>query len=184
MKTRITEHRPGAVVRRLACAVAWTLVALGASGCSRGEAVTADSLAAAKATWARAGVRDYQLEWKATGRNNVHYVVTVRDGEVTHIVSLTPNGDEVPAHPAETRFYSVDGLFTTIADELAQLKTSRPFGQPPEAQVVMRVHFDPKLGYPVSYHRDVLGASLGLAINVIKLTPMTSPTTSGGSPKG
>lgn len=179
MKLRIAGHRLISV-SWLACAV---VSAVAASGCSRGEAVTADSLAAARATWARAGIRDYELEWKATGKNNVHYVVTVRDGAVSRIVSLTPNGDEVPAHPAETRFYSVDGLFTTIADELAQLKTDRPFGQPPETQVVMRVHYDPKLGYPISYHRDVLGASQGLAIDVIKLVPASSPASPGGSPK-
>ena len=180
MKPSIAGRRPGSVVHRLACIL---VSAVAASGCSRGEAVTADSLASAKATWARAGIRDYQLEWKATGRNNVHYVVTVRDGAVTHIASLAPNGEEVPAHPAETRFYSVDGLFTTIADELAQLKTDRPFGQPPDSQVVMRVRFDPKLGYPVSYHRDVLGASHGLAIDVIKLTPSSSPPLPATSPK-
>lgn len=180
MKPRIREQRPGSVVPWLACVL---VSAVAASGCSRGEAVTADSLAAAKAVWAHAGISDYQLEWKATGKNNVHYVVTVRDGAVTHIVSLTPSGDEVPAHPAETRFYSVDGLFTTIADELAQLKTGRPFGQPPDTQVVMRAHFDPKLGYPISYRREVLGVSQGLAIDVIKLTPASSSASSGGFPK-
>lgn len=183
MKPRMAEHRPGLVVRWIGCVVLPAVVAAGVAGCSRGETVTADSLAAAKAVWARAGVRNYQLEWKASGTNSAHYVVTVRDGAVTLIVSLTPKGDEVTVHPAEPKFYSVDGLFTTIADELAQLKTERPFGQPPEAKVVMRARFDPKLGYPVSYHRDVLGTTQGLAIDVIHLIPTIFPVNPDGSPK-
>jgi hypothetical protein len=171
VKSSIAVHRPGLVVRWIGCVGLLAAAAAGGSGCSQGEAVTADSLDAAKAVWARAGIRDYELEWKAAGRNNAHYVVTVSNGAVAAIESVTPKGERVAVHPAETRFYSVDGLFLTIADELAQLKTDQPFGQPPGSKVVMRVYFDPKLGYPISYHRDVLGTTQGLAIDVIHLTP-------------
>jgi hypothetical protein len=168
VKPPIAVHRPGLDVRRIGCAC---LLAAVASGCSRGEAVTAVALDAAKGAWARAGIRDYELEWKAAGRNRAHYVVTVHDGAVTAIESVTPKGDRVAVHTAEPRFYGVDGLFLTIADELAQLKTDHPFGQPPGTKVVMRARFDPKLGYPISYQRDVLGTTQGLTIDVIHLTP-------------
>jgi Family of unknown function (DUF6174) len=180
LKARIAELRSGPVLRWLAVSV---LSAVAAAGCSQGEAVTADSLATARAAWTRAGIRDYQLEWQASGTNSAHYIVTVRNGVVTNIESKTSQGDWITAHPAEPRFYSVDGLFTTIADELAQLKTDRPFGQPRESKIVMRARFDPKLGYPLSYHRDVMGTTQSLAIDVLRLTPSTSPDASGGSPK-
>jgi hypothetical protein len=144
------------------------------AGCSGGQPVTPQTIADARKVWTQAGVRDYDLEWTAAGMNHAHYLVTVRGGEVRKIESVAPDGRRFEVHPAEMRFYGVDGLFTTIADELAQLKTDRPFGQPPGTKVVMRFTPDPKLGYPRSYRRDVLGTTQGLAIDVIRLTP-TSP---------
>ena len=182
METRVAENRPGFVVRRIGCVVL-SVIAAALAGCSGGEVVTADSLATAKAAWARAEVRDYQLEWKVSGSNNAHYMVTVRGGEVALIVMQTPKGEWITAHPAESKAYSVDGLFTTIANEMAQLKSDRPFGQPPGAKVVMRARFDPALGYPHSYHRDVLGTVQGIAIDVIKLTPAAAPRAPGGESK-
>jgi hypothetical protein len=108
--------------------------------------------------------------------------VTVRGGSVQKVESVAPDGRKFELHPAESRFYGVDGLFTTIADELAQLKTDRPFGQLRGTKVVMRFTTDKKLGFPLSYRRDVLGTSQGLAIDVIRLIP--SPQDSSGTPNG
>jgi len=150
------------------------------AGCSGGQAVTPQSIADARKVWEQTGIRDYDLEWTVTGMNNAHYLVTVRKGTVRKIESIAPDGRRFEVHPAEVRFYSIDGLFTTIADELAQLKMDRPFGQPPGTKVVMRFTPDPKLGYPRSYRRDVLGTTQGLAIDVIRLTPTSA--TSAESP--
>ena len=59
----------------------------------------------------------------------------------------------------------------TIADELAQLGTSTPFGQPKGTKSVLRFTPDPELGYPRRYRRDVLGTPLALAIDVIRFEP-------------
>lgn len=142
--------------------------------CSSGEPVTPQALAAAKKVWTNANLRDYDLEWRASGQNSAHYYVTVRGGDVRKIESVAPDGQKFEVHPAEPRFYGVDGLFTTIADELAQLETARPFGQPEGTKVVMRFTADPQLGYPRSYRRDVLGTSQGLAIDVLRLVPAGS----------
>ncbi len=141
------------------------------AGCSGGQPVTPETIADARKVWAQAGIRDYDLEWMAAGMNHAHYYVTVRGGVVRKVESVAPGGRRFEVHPAEARFYGVDGLFTTIADELAQLKTDRPFGQPAGTKVVMRFSPDPKLGYPRSYRRDVLGTTQGLAIDVIRLIP-------------
>ncbi len=141
------------------------------SGCSRGEAPTPESLEQAKALWTKAGVRNYDLEWTVTGAQNNHYLVTVRDGDVRKVESIRPDNKRFALKPADTRFYSVDGLFLTIADELAQLKSDHPFDQPKGTTVVMRFKPDAKLGYPHWYRRDVMGTSLSIAIDVVKLTP-------------
>jgi hypothetical protein len=156
----------GLSLLRMAVAVAVCVVA----GCSGGQPVTPQAIADARKVWAQAGIRDYDLEWTAAGMNHAHYFVTVRGGVVRKIESVAPDGRRFEVHPAEVKFYGVDGLFTTIADELAQLKMDRPFGQPPGTKVVMRFTPDPKLGYPRSYRRDVLGTTQGLAIDVIRLT--------------
>jgi hypothetical protein len=132
--------------------------------------VTPQTIAAAKATWAAAGIRDYDLEWTAAGLNRAHYLVTVRGGVVRKVESVAPDGRRFELHPAEPRFYGVDGLFVTISDELAQLQTDQPFGQRKGTKVVMRFTPDAKLGYPRSYRREVLGTSQSLAIDVIGLS--------------
>ncbi len=140
-------------------------------GCSRGQEVTPEALAEAKQVWKNAGINDYELEWTATGQNNVHYNVTVQGGEVRKVVSVQADGSQLERHPPDTRFYSMDGLILTVADELAQLKMDRPFNQPKGVKVVMRFEPDRKLGYPHWYRRDVLGTSQSLRIDVLKLLP-------------
>ncbi len=145
-----------------------------ASGCGGGQQVTPEAIAHAKQLWTKAGIRDYDLEWTVTGARSNQYYVTVREGEVRKIESLLGDGKRIVLKPAATRFYSVDGLFLTIADELAQLKTDHPFDQPKETKVLMRFKPDPKLGYPQWYRRDVMGTSLSIAIDVVKLITKTT----------
>jgi hypothetical protein len=146
-------------------------------GCDRGQAVTPEALAEAKRLWTQAGIRDYELDWSTTGPNNAHYIVTVRAAEVRKIDAIQPDGRRIELHPGSPRFFGVDGLFLTIADELAQLSTDRPFGQPKGTKVVMRFHPDDKLGYPHWYRRDVLGTPLAVTIDVNKIVPSTGTTT-------
>jgi hypothetical protein len=179
-KVRI-DHRgrrsaTGLTLHSLAAVAMVSLVA----GCSGGQSVTPEAITAGRKLWAEAGIRDYDLEWTVAGPNNAHYFVTVRGGVVRKVESVAPDGRKFELHPGEPRYFGVDGLFTTIADELAQLKMDRPFGQPKGTKVVMRFSLDPKLGYPRSYRRDVLGTSQGLVIDVIRLIPMAA--TAGPAP--
>jgi len=147
-------------------------------GCSSGEPVTPEALSRAREVWSKAGLRDYELEWTSSGSTSAHYAVTVRGGTVQKLQSVAPDGRHFDLHPAEPRFFGVDGLFTTIADELAQLKTPTPFGQPAGTKVAMRFTTDPALGYPRSYRRDVFGTTQSLRIDVIRLTPSGTKGTS------
>ena len=138
-------------------------------GCGGGVDATPDSVRVAEAKWKAAGIRDYNLEWTNSGLGNGHYRVYVRDGEVKAIYSLLPGGREVVAKPGQPRFYSVDGLFLTIKDEMAQRETATPFGQPKGTSAILKFTPDPELGYPRSYRRDVLGTPKGVSIDVVAL---------------
>jgi len=148
---------------------------LGLVGCAGGEDVTAASIQAARQRWQRARVQDYDLEWTSSGLRQSHYVVAVRDGKVRAVEMVQPNGQHTIVRPPEPRFYGVDGLFLVIADELAQLGTDRPFGQPKGTKAVLRFTPEPKLGYPLRYRRDVVGARAPLGIDVVRLTPNSAP---------
>jgi len=147
------------------------------AGCDGGQAVTPEAIDQAKRLWSLAGVRDYELDWSVTGPNNAHYVVTVQAGEVREVDAIQPDGRRVELHPGSPRFFGVDGLFVTISDELAQLKTDKPFGQPTGTKVVMRFRPDAKLGYPHWYRRDVLGTSQAVTIDVNRLVPAATSAT-------
>lgn len=149
---------------RLAVLVLLPIVA----GCNDGEEVTAESIQKAKRLWTQAQIRDYDLEWTSSGPSNAHYRAVVRDGDVRSVESIQPGGQSVVVHPAEPRYYGVDGLFLIVAEELEQLRRPEPFGQPKGTKAILRFTPDPKLGFPRSYRRDVLGAPRALAIDVIR----------------
>jgi hypothetical protein len=150
------------------------LAILGSSlGCAGGQEVTPEAIEAAKRLWTQASIRDYDLEWSTTGRTNARYFVTVHGGMVYKVELIQPDGSRIKG-TGEARFYGVDGLFLTIANELAQLKKDRPFDQPQGTKVVMRFETDRKLGYPHWYRRDVMGTLEGARIDVIRLVP-TAP---------
>ena len=140
-------------------------------GCAGGEEVTPEALEAARRLWKHAGIHNYNMEWTVTGPNNAHYFVTVRDGEVRKLQSVRPDGARFELHSGQPRYFSVNGLFLTIANELALLKTERPFGQPKGTKVLLRFEPDSKWGYPHWYRRDVMGAPQGMRIDVVRLVP-------------
>jgi hypothetical protein len=147
-------------------------------GCAGGQEVTTEAIEKAKNLWSQAGILDYELEWTTTGPNNAHYDVTVRGGEVRRVESVVPDGRRIELHPGAPRYFGVDGLFLTMANELAQKKSERPFGQPPGTRVVMRFEPDPNLGYPHWYRRDVLGTPQAVTIDVLRLVA-GAPTSNG-----
>ncbi len=150
-------------------------------GCGGGQVVTPEAVQAARQLWSRAGIRDYDLDWSVTGRNNAHYLVTVRGGEVLKVEAIRPDGTRGELNPGKKQFFGVDGLFLTMDEELATCsKAEKPFGEPKGTRIVMRFLPDAKLGYPHWYHRDVLGTSASMAIEVNALIPALPPPKSPG----
>ena len=70
-------------IARVGIIVAW----MAAVGCSGGQTVTAENLDAARGLWAKAGIRDYDLEY-TTAPANGHFLVTVRGGEVKKVEGI------------------------------------------------------------------------------------------------
>jgi hypothetical protein len=156
-------------------AMAGILVMLGSMlGCARGKEVTPDAVEAARRLWQRAGIHNYGLEWTVTGPNNAHYFVTVQGDEVRKLEAVQPDGTRSQLPSNDPRYFSVDGLFLTIAGELALLKTDRPFGQPNGTKIVMRFEPDSTRGYPHWYSRDMMVAAQGMRIDVLRLVPTGS----------
>jgi hypothetical protein len=141
-------------------------------GCGRGQEVTRASIQEARGRWKKAAVNDYDLEWESTGLSRSHYIVKVRGGHVQKVEGVKLDGTHIALKPADPSFYSVDGLFTIMADELALLDTATPFGQPKGTTAVLRFTTDPKFGYLRTYRRDVMGAPSALAIDVLRFTPV------------
>ena len=149
----------------------WLIPLLALAGCSGGEEVTKQSLAKARKVWTRAGIDDYDLDWTSSGTNRAYYRVTVRNGRVRSLDQVLPDGRTVALHSARPEYFGVDGLFKTIADEDAQREMDQPFGQAKGSKAVLLFTPDPKYGYPQSYRRDVVGAILPLAIDVVRFVP-------------
>ncbi len=144
------------------------------AGCAGGENATLSSLKAAKTRWEAANIHDYELEWASSGPTNARYIATVREGKVSAVEGIAPDGRHYTVKPADPRYYGVEGLFLVIADELAQLDLNTPFGRPKGSRAVLKFTPDPKYGFPRRYRRDVVGAPVALGIDVIRFEPKTT----------
>jgi len=173
--------RPGCLTPRLAV-VGFFLSITSTLGCAGGQQVTPETLEAARTLWKQAGIMNYDLEWAVTGPNNAHYFVTVQGGKVRKLELIQSNGDRTERRSFEPRFFGVDGLFLTMADDLAHCGADNPFGQPRNTKVVMRFSPDSKLGYPRWYRRDIMGTTQGMKIDVIKLNPTTASNSNSSGP--
>ena len=67
--------------------------------CSGGQSVTPEALAAARKVWAEAEIRDYDLEWSASGITSAHYYVTVRERGVRKVESIASDGQRFEVRP-------------------------------------------------------------------------------------
>ncbi len=152
----------------------WTAIGLAVAGVAivllRGGTapVTRAGLADAQARWQRAGIRSYDLDLETSGAQTGQYHVEVRGGKLERI---TRNGQ--PADPAAGEYWTVPGLFRTIEEELDNAEhPSAAF--PGNAQVWLHAHYDPHLGFPVRFIRQVPGTALGVEIHVRRFSPVAA----------
>jgi hypothetical protein len=143
----------------------------------RTEPVTRDGLERARAKWASAGISNYDLNLETRGAQTGRYHVEVRNRQ---LASITRDGNA--ADPAAGEYWTVEGLFQVIEEELeaAERPGSETFGA--QSQVWLRARYDSRLGYPIRFVREVKrtgaqtttgyvpsGASIGVELHVQSL---------------
>ncbi len=122
---------------------------------SDGDPLTREAWTAAQARWRNASIRSYVIEIETKGLRPAHHRVVVEDGVV---VQRTTDGKEVAERLRGT--WSIDGMFDTLGTELRNKAHPKvPYNVDKPDQVVTRVLFDSKYGYPSSYLRHVMGHS-------------------------
>ena len=68
----------------------------------------AATIADARKVWEQAGIRDYDLEWTASGMNRAHYFVTVRGSDARRLLAVLRAANEQSrwiARPGATQVY-------------------------------------------------------------------------------
>jgi len=147
--------------------VAVILLLLG--GCAKGDPLTGAAIDAAEARWRANPLAAYRMHLEISGDliQEGEFVIEVRDGEVA---SVTGNGETITTRDD---FYTVDGLFTMLRQELEMATQPHLFWQPPkDARIYQRAHFDAQTGYCRRYLRSVTGTQHNIVIKVTALEPL------------
>jgi hypothetical protein len=149
------------------------VLGLGASAaCARGEPLSEATLSAAKARWAARGLADYDVHLEIEGDlvQEGEFEVEVRGRQVRVV---RRNGAAVETHDA---FYSVDGMFGFLGEELEMAKEPvRYWSAPADARIFQRARFDEDSGRLRRYVRAVSGTKHNIVITVDQVTPVAAP---------
>jgi hypothetical protein len=148
----------------LAVVVALVLLFLFARGST--PALSEESLRAAIERWEAHGPKSYRLELMVSGTRSGPVELEVRDEEP---VRLVRDGRTPARHTWD--FWTVQGQLEAMHTEL----TGDPqtlFGVQDRSQVILRAEFDPELGYPLRYQRQVLGKRVEIGWELVRFEPL------------
>jgi len=126
--------------------------------------ITRADLDVALERWEQRGPASYDIDLMVGGTWPGPVHVEVREGTVT---AMTRNG-ETPTQQRTWVYWMVPELFATIRADFDSAEADLPFGAPAGSKTTMRAEFDPQLGYPRKYQRQVLGANLGVEWEVTR----------------
>lgn len=131
--------------------------------------LTRETLDAAVARWLQAGPANYDLDLVLTGAQTGNLHIEVRDGDV---IKMTRDG-KAPVQRRTWDFWSVPNQIAMMDEDLvaAESDPQRAFGVADRGQIVLQAEFDPVLGYPRRYRRQVLGTSNTIEWRVMQFTP-------------
>jgi hypothetical protein len=128
--------------------------------------LTEEALLAAVERWEAHGPASYRIELVVSGTRSGPVELEVRDGEP---VRLLRDGRAPARHTWD--FWTVPGQLEAMQTEL----TGDPgvlFGVPDRSHVILRAEFDPQLGYPRQYERQVLGKAVEIGWQVLRFQPL------------
>lgn len=104
----------------------------------------------ARQRWRAAGITDYRITVRVTGRQPAEYSVTVQGGRA---IAATRDHSPLPQQRTWST-WTVEGMFETIARDLESVERHRT-GRADSAtpQLDLRGEFSPESGIPLRYHR-------------------------------
>jgi hypothetical protein len=133
--------------------------------------LTREAYQSAVERWEKNGPADYDLDIELSGNRPGKIHVEVRGGEVVHMIR---DGVE-PSQKRTWDYWSVPGMLETIDQELEMARDpAAAFNSPRVTQMVMWAEFDPRLGYPRSYDRVVLGGDFEVHWKVTRFTAISA----------
>jgi Family of unknown function (DUF6174) len=135
-----------------------------------GASLTREGLAAARVRWESQAPASYKLEVTTGGATGSRQSIVVRNGRV---VSMTAAGAE--AARSAWQYWSVDGLFGFLDTELTNAEHPHQAYGVGSGEVVLRVRFDQRLGYPEYFLRHVMGKKLSIEWHVTGFEPFVAP---------
>lgn len=142
--------RSRGVLLLLVVAVLFVVVLGGFTLFRRGslESVTRANFDAARQRWRDAGLVNYNMEIKVSGRQPATYYVEVRDGEAT---TAHRNGQPLKRTPST---WTVPGMFYTMSQDVQNLeKVAAGKADETTPHLTLRAHFHERYGYPERYLR-------------------------------
>jgi len=150
-----------------------------ATGCAGGSPLDSQQIDTARDRWRAVQLSNYDLRMSIDGDRiqKGSFEITVLARRVQKVVR---NGETIPSRDA---FYTVDGMFDFLGDELQMAQNPQRYWQVgKDASIHQRVTFDDKLGFVRQYIRAVRGTQHNIVIKVEELTarsiavPARAPT--------
>jgi hypothetical protein len=125
------------------------------TGRTRSPRLNSEVLSAARARWIQSGIQNYSMTVAVLGKETHRHEIEVRGGKVTRMLT-----DGVEAPERVWNFWSVDGIFTVLEEEIANAKAPQgPFGTFDPKDVFLDASFNSSTGVPIHYLRQVSGRS-------------------------
>ncbi len=146
------------------------LAALLVGGPRAGDPLTEQALAAAEERWRLGDPGAYEFEVEVAGSQKALHRIRVRDRAV---LEMTTGGS--PVAPDVWRYWSIEGMFAFLREELRNLgRTRDSYGVEKPTDVVLRASFDPERGYPLRFYRHVMGRSLDIRWEVRRFQALSA----------
>lgn len=127
---------------------------------SGNQELTREALEQARSRWREQGPKNYSLGVRVSGIQQGDHRIVVVGREVTE---MTTGG--APVRESARHFWSVDGMFEFLDEELRQAE--RATG----SDIILQAAFDEDLGYPRRFLRHVVGQTRDIEWGVYSFEP-------------
>ncbi len=136
---------------------------------------------AAMRKWEDSGIMNYNLDLAFSGGDQVRQIhLEVRDGQATQCLE---NG-HAPTQRGTWDDWTINNQFAMIGDDLNKAERPEGFAVRGNVTITLHANFDPKYGFPRTYHRKARGNTpLQSKWQVQDFQIVDDKATSGGASK-